>query len=269
MNIHEVSHFPRCHAWILAVLLASSPTAHPASLYTETFSTDLSGWITETEPSWQWTDSHVAISFPEPFFGPLASGTFAALTDASGGAFVGDYRAADIALIGFDFRPDNALPNDAFIELRSEGGSVFAIFTNQISQVGAWRRIVVPVYASADSHWSSIGPTTLEDVITNVTAFTINIQQSSAFIEQTFRVDNIFLARLHTGGPLAFSAPHELHLQWDDLLSNRAYRVEMTSDLLSGQWTPVGTFTASLHTASFTDTNAPAHPLRSYRLVLE
>ncbi len=241
------------------------------------FDTGLEGLQSTANPAsrvWTWSGDAAQVTYPASSQ-PPAPGQYSNLkaeNGVSGGDFTGDYLAAGVKLLGFDVYAATVLPTAGFrVEIRSGTNMVFRDVKHMITSPGTWHRIAVPLDRAAGG-WLPADEDLFEDVLRSVDEVCIRAARSTTKSE-TYRLDNLFLGRLH-GGASAWegesgSPSGSVTWMWDDVMDGWTYRIEATTNMASGEWTPVGTVTATGDVLTFIDDDADNHPARVYRLVLQ
>lgn len=257
----------RCLIPVVALILLGGPArmADAASLFTETFSSSLSGWTNAGSIAWQWnTNGYARVAFPAtPIFQEsiLAGGA-----SASSGAFTGDYKAADVAVIGFDFYAEDSEPNVLTLFLLSGTNSMSVALANRITETGAVHRLAVSLRDRASGPW--LGPATdaqFDEWLASITAVRIRVTPKTNEAE-AYRLDTLFLDRAPDTIALEIDSDGLPEMEWTHLRTNWTYRIEANTNLISGSWATLSTFSATEQSALFTDQDATNHPFRAYRL---
>lgn len=257
----------------ITFLLLSWPLAgHAAALYTETFDDDMALWGNAGgTQSWAQANGYVWVAFPEVFIPPLGhNAILAAGATSSGGAFVGDYRAAGAQVIGFDFYADGAIPAELVLELRSGTNVYQRLLQGDLDGPGVTNRIVVSLVSRTAGGWGGLGPAddaVFESVLTNVTEVFIRATRGS-MPAQEYRVDNIFLDGLPAAGSSSVD-PADGLVTWEGTRFGWTYSLEARTNLLLGSWVTVDTAVATNDVHSFMDADMTNQPMRVYRLLMQ
>lgn len=264
-----------CLAPALAIALQGA--LYAASFYTETFDDSLGGWQDRD------VDLRMTVSYTNNLGNPGGSmlGRFGsqinprAETDAfiaTGSVntvnFIGDYLAAGIELVGFDFNAVNVIPVSARVELTGRIGEietdyVARFFHNSLIRTNVWHSFRYRLTSPSDGNWS-FGTTNFFKIMTNVVSLQVQISRSGESA-QTYLLDNIFIDALPAGGG-ATAASNTPQIVWNNLRTNEVYRVEASPDLVVPEWTVIATITAQTSTVT---TDYPAtNDYRFFRMVM-
>ncbi len=190
--------------------------AHAAQVYTETFATNLSGWIGSTVNSgdgsvWIYTNGQAKLKFiaQDPFGGGYSDqGILFATNTSSSGRFTGNWTTSGVNTIGFDLISDT-VDADA-VEVRLSSGNNYFYKTLVPPPPGVLESYLIAADGLASGGWIGI-PTNSEAAFatmkTNVQSIKLAISRSG-IIAQTNRLDNIFLSQLYRwdGGPAGTGA---------------------------------------------------------------
>lgn len=218
---------------------------------------------------WAPSSGHMAVSFPS-MVNPPMPGDYAKLI-SDGGALSGNYPASEVSLVGFDFQADQALPRNGLrIELHGNGQMIYRDVSSRIDSSGSWHRVVVRVDDRASGGWLPADDALFADVVSNVQEVKVHVGRSSSALT-TYRVDNLFLARMHRTAGMDRNASGQTEVIWADLLNDTAYRVESTTHLGSGVWRTEWRGSAPAEEIRWTATPGPLddEAVRFFRLVLE
>lgn len=259
---------------ILASLSPGFPPARGASLYTETFDSSTGGWqqgktnffsaftnsLADGNPGGCLKATFPVIAIPQP-----ASDSFAATGRLNSANFVGDYRDVEALLLGFDFYAENIVPTSNGLQLIVRSGSNFVLrkVGNLISSAGAWHSIRVTLLGAQEGKWEN-DTALFSSIVTNVTRVEVEVTRNDLG-QQTYRLDNVFLARLPTAAALGPST-NQLAITWLHLRAGDSYRMEGIADLASTNWVVVSNFTATsaTHIVPVEATNL----FQAYRMVI-
>lgn len=263
-----------CFSAALVITLQGS--LYAASFYTETFEGSLGGWQDRDA-------GKMTVSYTNNLGNPTGCilGRFSlqqiALpqTDAfiATGAvntvnFVGDYHAAGVELIGFDFIALNVIPASARIEITGRIGEtqtdyVARFFTSALVGTNIWHSFRYRLTSPSDGGWT-FGTNNFYQIMTNVVSLQVQISRSGESA-QTYLLDNIFIDALPAGGG-ATAASNTPQIVWNNLRTNEVYRVEASPDLVVPEWTVIATITAQTSTVT---TDYPAtNDYRFFRMVM-
>lgn len=250
------------------------PALQAATRYTESFTDSDGGWRSQNASvmTVSWTND---IGNPDGvlrgFFGQLPPGppgdvVSAFVADGAGSSsnLMGNYRASDVWLVGFDFNPVNIKPKS--FDLYIYGGSskgVYRNFFNQLDSANRWYSFRVAVTTPTAGSWRG-NTNQFEEIMVNVTSLVFAISRNTTTTE-TYLLDNIFIDALPAGGE-ATAASNTSQIVWNNLRTNEVYRVEASPDLVVPQWTVIATITAQTSTVT---TDYPAtNDYRFFRMVM-
>lgn len=235
---------------------------------TESFAIGTAGWQfgDDENTAWSWTTGAVHLTFDEIGSSTPRSSSLTAGSVASGAQFVGDYAAAGVQLIGFEFYPEDTLPAGVTITLSADGAGVVSDVTGRASTLGDWNQIAVPVTANATSFWQSVNGGQLTNILANVQEFRIDVGVETA-AAQGYRIRNIFLDLLPVAADIQVPSASAPEIAWDHLRTNWNYRVDASTNLVDQVWNSVGQFTATNRVTGFmAGTN---EHFQIYRIVIE
>ncbi len=237
---------------LLAVSLAGPTAALAATHVTEVFTAGLSGWTNHLDPTpWVASTQAVRASFGASVLPQQAS--LEAGAGASGGALVGDYRAAGVEAIGFSFLAEDAQPSVLKLELAAGTNVFFQDLRPRMIAVGAWNRFLVSLADRDADRWVGGSAGELAASLTNVQRVAIRVTTSGAGA-RSFRLDDVFLDRLPS---LLLTNPAVVTVA--GLRTGFVYRLEAV-DALAGGWTNVLSIAATNRTETWANSN-PAAPL--------
>ena len=248
----------------LLLLLYGGLSARAATPFTEGFSGGLSNWSNSGAVAWSSVSNVLKVVLPAA---PLPLHVFLmGGPAASGGAFVGNYPAADIALIGFSFRVDNALPGVVDFRWQGGGQAFFQNLTARVAQTGVWYRFAFSLNSMADGGWAS-GGSELDFQNGLLAVDSVSLQVTGrADVPITCYLDDMFVDRLPAASRIQATTNGYGELTWQYVHSNYTYQLEYV-DALTGIWS-----NAAVVTSPSTNlviqvpwTNAPS---RAYRLQL-
>jgi hypothetical protein len=257
---------------ILVVLWGISPSAFPASIYTERFEDDTGGWTTRSQGilpsafSLGITNGTLSAQIaPYTGFGGDLSVYYLSATGASRTAnFVGNYRAAGALLIGFDVQAVNLLPSRFELSLRGGDSGVNFVATSSIITTGQWYSFRLSMVNEASAPWSG----NIEDfevVLSGVDELYFLMARASTNAA-TFLFDNVFIDRLP-----ASTMGGGGEMTWSHLREGESYRIDATTNLVASPvvWSSVTNFVASTNFVTVAIEPDPDHPIRFYRMVME
>ncbi len=229
-----------------------------AQVYREEFVGGASGWTNDpgaTGGSVTPISNLLRINFPPagmPMLGSLAIST---TNNTSGGAFTGDYAAAQISLMGFRIR-SLTHPN-VFPRLEWDSGSTTTFrraFSSGIAQTGVWYEFSTSLKDISDAEWAQTGATGLLNrayfaaCLQTVTAVRVVIPRPHATAASSFELDAVYLDRIPEATSLSASTS-SVEVIWAPLQTGLVYAVE-TAMLLDGPWTSAAALTATGRTQS-------------------
>lgn len=247
-------------SWRVGLALAlTAAGAQAASIKTESFTGGRMGWT--NTGTWVTAGTNNALRGQ---FGPQGipipeNGGWVATNTSSGAAFVGDYTAAGIQLIGFSFKAENVLPSSALIRWYGPTSSYFRSFTSHVLATGVWYRLAFALTDKETSGWVGGGSEGFALGLTNVQWIEIQVSRSATNV-QRYLVDDVFVDGLPEGVSLALG-----QVVWSTLRTNVGYTVEAAEDP-KGTWAEAGSFSATNRTQSWVDPEATNEGRRVYRL---
>lgn len=244
-----------CKLGIGLTALLAAFALRAATPQTEPFTADLGGWTNGVAANpWRGTNQYLRLTFPGGLPQVLTA-TLEAGTNASAGAFSGDYSAAGVEAIGLSFFSENVKPSELKIELASGTNTVQQELGGRLSGTGAWNHFICPLIGPDASRWIGLLGVPLAQVVTNVTRVTVRVVNVASMSAQNYRLDDIFLARLPAANSLAFTGTNTALVGWTNLRTNFVYRMEI-ADALTNNWTALANFTATNDTLQLPHTNA-------------
>ena len=239
-----------------------------ASEVTETFDNDVSGWTSSSPAA---PLSHVAsdgsirltlIGFGVPdqnnYFLVAGSG-------ASNGAFVGDYNAAGVNFISFDFMAEDVIPSNFTLRLEGSEGAYFFNFVNDIQGIGVWHRCMINISSQAAGGWVGSGVNGFESFLGDVTQLRFLFAKNGT-ATQRFRFDNIALERIPQATNVSITMSSEAVVRWAYLNPAVTYTVQAADSPL-GTWSNIGSFMPLGNEYDFVDPASISLPRRVYRLL--
>jgi hypothetical protein len=229
---------------------------------TESFASGFASW----QPggaAWVWTNSYPTVTFAS-----AGTGTFSAVATSSGGAFVGDYTAAEVELVGFELYVGSVLPNGVAIQLFNDSQSILGHLTDRVTRTQSWHYLALPVTPGSGAFWTGHNGGSLATVLTNVTELRI-ILESPGVEPHSHQISNVFLGQLPWASNLTATGG-VAQVEWQELRPNWTYQLQATTNLLnSADWLPIATQQVFGTSHSFTDDNVSDNPLRIYRLNMD
>jgi hypothetical protein len=248
------SNNPGNHSW----QLIAGGTAQG----TESFSSGFANWQT-SGASWVWTNGYPTVTFAS-----AGTGTFSAVAASSGGAFVGDYTAVEVELVGFELYVGSVLPNGVAIQLFNDSQSILGHLTERVTRTQSWHYLALPVTPGSGAFWTGHNGGSLATVLTNVTELRI-ILESPGGDTHSHQISNVFLGQLPWASGMTATGG-VAQVEWQELRPNWTYQLQATTNLLnSADWVPIATQQVFGTSHSFTDDNVFGNPLRIYRLNMD
>ncbi len=243
----------------MLILAGASLCARGAGVHTETFSGGRMGWT--NVGSWVTAGTNNALrgQFGSQTFPVPETGSFVATNASSGGAFTGDYGAAGIQLIGFEFMAQDVLPSSALIRWHGASASYFRSFLSYVTETGVWYRLAVTLSDKDAGGWVGGTEEAFQAGLTNVQWVEISITRSGT-AAQRYYMDEVFVDGLPEGTRIRFG-----EATWSPLRTNVAYAVEAAADP-KGPWAEAGSFSATNRAQEWRDEGATNEERRVYRL---
>lgn len=233
-----------------ASLAAACSSAMAASIYTESFNVAPEGWqdrdAGKMAVSWQSSGGHpggcLRGSFSKQAYPLPQNDGFTATGTLASAAFTGDYRAAGIWLVGFDFMAADAIPAVAEVRLYSGNSYASRFFHTAVTSTGVWHSFRFPLYAAQADGWIVPSPG-LTQVMSNISRveFVINRANDAA---QAVYVDNIFVDALPESDGLSIAPGQGPRMVWQNVRAGDVYRIEATAELAPPQWQVIMVATA-------------------------
>lgn len=243
--------------------------AHAASVTTETFSVNLSGWSNAGLRSWGWnTGKYARVTFPPTPPGPGDNAILIGSGAASSGSFTGNYVTAGINLVGFDIRVNPVPPAVLTLYLLSGTNSLFVPLAGRIASSNTWQTLSISVRHQSDGPW--LGPANeaqFQTWLQNVTEMKILLKRSTDQME-LYDLDNLFAVTQPASSGATLSWTGTVAVAWTDLVVDQSYQVQASQDLPGNLWSNVYTLVATNTTMQFIDVDAGLFPFRAYRLQL-
>ena len=246
----------------LASFACTGLLAPAAEIHLESFAADSAGWTNSGALTVGATNGFLLGRFAAQTIPAPGTGAFVATNGSSGGAFVGDYPAAGIQLIGFAFMAQDVLPSSAILRWHGPTSSYFRSFAASILQTGVWYRLAFPMESRAAGRWQGGGEELFALDRADVKSVEIQVSRSGT-TAQRYGVDDVFVDVLPTGsiGPAA----SDVHLFWTALQAGTVYAVE-TAAQPGGPWTETARLAATDRVQEWSDPDASAASNRLYRL---
>ncbi len=239
----------RVIAFLAVMAIGISLPAGAATKYTETFTTGGNGW----------TSTPVGVSAAVRYVGggirirhssaPL-SGIYVTLitdTNASSGAFFGNYVAAGIQTIGFSVNATGSVPDNVelFIGATNSGSlrTIKRSFASMLTTTGVWLTGSASLQSAGLGGWTEDPPGCFTDVLANVSTVFLGVD-AKLFVVQQYLFDNFFLDGLAWASEVKPSTGETAVISWSDVRSNLTYHLQ-TATALGGGWSNVTSFTAT------------------------
>lgn len=184
----------------IALLLLIVPAGLGAQLSTDTFDSGQDGWLDRSAGNM--TVTHDPLngygglgslrgSFASQALAFVQTDAFRATNTTYGGAFTGDYLATNARSLTFDFKADATLPSDLYIRMNGNGSLFFYSVGAQITALGAWKSIVVPLdYAFG---WVGGSQTAFSNMLSDVQFVDVQITRNGTSA-QNYWMDNFTLS---------------------------------------------------------------------------
>lgn len=222
-------------------------------MFTETFSTDLSGWTNNIDPTkWIASTQAVRVSFTSSLLPQNAA--IEGGGGASGGAFAGDFRAAGAEALGFSFVAENTLPSVLKLEITSGTNVFFQDLRPRMTPAGTTNHFLVSLLDRDAARWSGFSGSEFSRALTNVVRVAIRVTTSGT-AAQAYRIDDVFLDRLPAVTAFAALSGTATAVSFAPLRTGFTYRVQAAADLVAG-WDPVGQRVATNSTETINVTNS-------------
>ena len=232
----------------IACMTAVSFVAPAASVHREEFVGGANGWTNSAGSAAvvRYTNDLVRVTFtvgpmPNPLPLLLLAGT-----NASGGAFSGDFHAAGISLLGFTIRAMK-LTSDAPTLQWASGTSVFIrAFSSPIAQTGVWYNYSTSLKDVSDAEWAQEAQPFLDrdhfdTCLTNVTEVRIVLNNPSAQSSSIFEIDAIYTDQVPAAEAVRLSGS-DVEIVWSPLQTDLVYAVEAVASV-AGAWAPIASLT--------------------------
>lgn len=252
-------------AGLAAALLLAGARADAATPHTEGFAGGLSGWTNNGNIAWT-SVANVAKAVVPSALPPFNKAYLLAGAGASGGAFLGDYAATGLTLLGFSFRADGGLPGLLELGLRGSTYTFFRQFTDQVVQTGVWYHLAISLHSKAAGQWNSgASEEDYQQALLDVNNVSLLVEgQLPASI--TCYLDDFFVDRHPEAARLQATTNGYGDITWNYIHSNFTYRLEF-ADSLTGVWSNAAQVTATSTglTSNVALTNSAT---RLYRLLL-
>lgn len=240
-----------------------STVAGGASIHAETFSSGAAGWSSSSGSLLVAGDGQTlrgqfsAQEFPFP-----ESGSFLATDASSDGAFVGDYDAAGVRLLGFSFMAQDKVPSAAALRWSGPTSSFFRSFAAYVVQTGVWYRLAFSLAGKDAGKWVGGTAEAFDQALMDVRGLEIQLTRTGMAV-QRYYIDDVFLDSLPVGRPDVAAG---VQVVWSSLRSNVAYVVE-SAETASGPWDSLDSFVATGQSHLWLDETATNVPRRAYRLM--
>lgn len=248
-------------AWPVWLALAS-PCAWAATVHTETFAGGLAGWTNAGAMPLAISNQALRGRFAAQGIPVPETGTFVATNTSSGGAFTGDYNAAEIQLIGFSFMAQNTVPSTALLRWLGPTSSYFQSFGSHVVATGVWYKMAFSLAAGAAGQWSGGAADEFADALADVRGLEIHVTRAGMDAQNYF-IDDVFLDALPVGNP---NTTDGKQVAWSQLRSNVVYVVE-SAETAAGPWEYLDEFMAVGRSLVWQDGTSSNINRRVYRLL--
>jgi hypothetical protein len=235
---------------LLAMLVLALPSARAAQKYTETFTGGANGWtntlgLGNAVPTVRFTSDLVRIQFDNSPTIPSYV-TLLAISNASAGAFTGNYAAAGIQSIGFSMIASGAVPTVLYLELNNLTNFIRRDLTTLVTQTGIWYSLGISLASVSEGNWTVTPTGRFDAVLANVRQLKLYIEQpfGPGTGTQRYQVDNFFLGGLPRASFFPGLTNDNALITWTELRSNLVYALQ-TTPALEGGWSNVTTFAAT------------------------
>jgi hypothetical protein len=251
---------------VVVVMVTGCLVANGARPVTEAFASGFSGWIMTNrniEGAWVNVDSQAEFDLWTPEIPvPGASCTLIASNGASSGAFVGDWNAAGIDCLNFDFIAScttNPVNTQIVVSLYGGNSKVDKVITT--SSLESLQHFSVSVESKAQGGWAgSLTEEAFSSMKTNIRSVAIRATvpalptTKSQFL--VYRFDNISLDSQARMQGLASIGNDSLAINWSHLVADRIYTLETCNDLAANVWSNASTFSATGTVSTVSISNA-------------
>ena len=224
-------------AAILAVLVAI-PSTHAVQPITETFTGSLNGWVSGGSGSWTASNGVARLAFPTQSGPPVPIEGYLMASNASSGSFTGNYATAGLALIGFDFRAVDSVPDSLKITMNSTTSSYFRTLTASIVATGTWYSLTIPMTSRSAGSWSGTSDeSAFNALLHDIRAISITVRESSVnTAPQVYQIDNVFIDILPYTSAFA-PGDTNAAVAWDGLRTNVSYAIQGAASLTDAWYT--------------------------------
>jgi hypothetical protein len=247
---------PAMWAWLLVAFMVRAGTI-------ETFTAALNDWTnTPGSTVWRATNQFAEVAFAASLV--PATSSLIVTGGISGSAFIGDYDAKGIEAIGFKFRAEQVLPSTLTIRLLSGTNGYFQNVQTRIAVTGVWYQFVFSLESRDAGSWDGDAPELFPIVRQQIDSIAISVTKPSTMVTSRFRIDDIFIDRMHTAGAVPSSSSAVPVITAEFLQTNLVYGIE-TAPSLGGPWTREQTINATNRTMTWLLTNT--HPVAFGRIV--
>jgi hypothetical protein len=211
-----------------------------ATPFTETFSSGTAAWL--KTGAWQLFATNQALLGRFQAQGvPLPeSGSWVATNSSSGGAYVGNYSASGIGLIGFSFMAQDVLPSAALLRWQAATSSFFRSFAAQVTQTGVWYRFAFSLRSKDAGKWVGSSGVAFTQALLDVKGLEFQITRGG-MAAQRYYLDDVFVDELPVGDQL--ETTNGIAIQWASLRPGVVYAVQKADHHPSNGWAAAGSFT--------------------------
>lgn len=248
---------------LMAIGIAGPSTfAQAAFVHEETFAGGQSGWTNSGSLTTGATNGLLRGRFAAQTIPTPGTGAFVAANGSSAGAFIGDYHAAGIHLVGFSFMAQDVLPSAALLRWQGPTSSYFRSFAAYVVATGVWYRLAFSLESKEAGGWTGGGEEAFRADLADVQRIEIQLSRSG-MAAQRFQIDDVFVDELPAG--LIAPAADGVHILWSALQPGATYAVDVAGQPTK-PWIETGLFAATNRVQEWIDPDADSAEGRIYRL---
>ncbi len=278
-------------AAVLAVFVGFSELVVGATEYVESFGNGMAEWGGRGAVEVRQAEGRLEASFSRQPMVPMPeNGSMVATNGASGGAFEGDFPAAELKEMGFRFLAADVKPSEAIVRIFAGNRAYLHALDLSELTVGTWKVFRISLESLAAGKWNG-GDSSEEQFRKNlerVTCVEVQVSRRGAKA-QRYALDDFFVTRTIGGGISGGGGgggasgngvwargvgPKEgaVEILWGELDTNTAYVVEWTA--AQGEdgnwiWQKGATLQPTNSETSWRDESAGDERMRLYRLKAE
>ena len=275
-------------AAVWVVFIGVSTLVTEATEYVESFGGGTSQWSGRGAVAVRDAEGRLEASFSRQTSVPIPeTGSLVATNGASGGAFEGDYGAAELKEMGFRFLAADVKPSEAVVRIFAGNRAYLHALDLSGLTVGEWKVFRISLEGLAAGKWNG-GDSSEEQFQRNlerVTCVEVQVSRRGAKA-QRYALDDFFVTRTIGGGISGGGGgggasgngvwargvgPKEgaVEILWGELDTNTAYVVEWTA--ARGEdgdwiWEEGATLQPTNSETSWRDESAGGEGMRLYRL---